>query len=128
MRVHELAVTQRVLDIALEKAAEANATRVTGIKLVIGEMSNIVDDCVQFYFDFLSQDSIASGATLAFERIPAKLRCRQCGHSFALNGLPWNCPRCNQWDVEILTGQELYVDSIEVDDEDTGGEGNTERE
>jgi hydrogenase nickel incorporation protein HypA/HybF len=114
-RVHELAVTQRVLDIAVEKAEEANAARVTRINLVIGEMSSIVDDCVQFYFDFLSQDSIASGATLTFERIPAKLRCRQCGHSFTPNEPPWNCPRCHQWDVEILAGQEFYIDSIEVD-------------
>ena len=113
--VHELSVTQRVLDIALEKAKEAHATRVTGINLVIGEMSSVVDDSVQFYFDFLSQDSIASGATLSFERIPAQLRCRQCGHSFTPDKLPWNCPRCNQWDVEILAGQELYIDSIEVE-------------
>ena len=115
MRVHELAVTQRVLDIALEKAKEAQATRITGINLVIGEMSSTVDDCVQFYFDFLSQDSIASGATLHFERIPAKLRCRQCGHSFTPDLPPWNCPQCNQWDVEILAGQEFYLDSIEVE-------------
>lgn len=115
MRVHELAVTQSVLDIALEKAKEAHATRVTGINLVIGEMSSVVDDCVQFYFDFLSQDSIASGATLSFERIPAKLRCRQCGHSFTPDEPPWSCPTCHQWDVEILAGQELYIDSIEVE-------------
>ena len=115
MRVHELAVTQRVLDIALEKAEEAHATRVTRINLVIGEMSSVVDDSVQFYFDFLSEDSIASGAILTFERIPAQLRCRQCGHSFTPGKPPWNCPECNQWNVEILAGQELYIDSIEVE-------------
>jgi len=113
--LHELAITQRVLDIALEKAEEAHATRVTGINLVIGEMSSVVDDCVQFYFDFLSQDSIASGANLTFERIPAQLRCRQCGTCFTPDTPPWNCPKCHQWDVEILAGQELYIDSIEVD-------------
>ena len=115
VRVHELAVTQRVLEIALEKATTANATRVTGINLVIGEMSSVVDDCVQFYFDFLSEDSIASGATLSFERIPMQLRCRHCEHSFTPDKPPWCCPRCNQWDVEILAGQEFYLDSIEVE-------------
>ena len=115
MRVHELAVTQGVLDIALEKAEEVRATRITGINLVIGEMSSTVDDCVQFYFDFLSQDSIASSATLSFERIPIKLRCRQCGHSFTPDSPPWNCPQCHHWDMEILAGQELYIDSIEVE-------------
>jgi len=115
LRVHELAVTQRVLDIALEKAEEARATRVARINLVIGEMSSVVDDSVQFYFDFLSQDSIASGATLSFERIPTRLRCRQCGHSFTPDSPPWNCPQCHNWDMEITAGQELYIDSIEVE-------------
>jgi len=113
--VHELAVTQRVLDIALEKAKEAQANRVAAINLVIGEMSSIADDCMQFYFDFLSQDSPASGATLSFKRIPTQLGCRRCGHSFALNSPPWKCPQCEQWDVEIQAGQELYIDSIEVE-------------
>jgi len=113
--VHELAVTQRVLDIALEKAKEAQANRVASINLVIGEMSSIADDCMQFYFDFLSQDSPASGATLSFKRIPTQLGCRRCGHSFTLNSPPWKCPQCEQWDVEIQAGQELYIDSIEVE-------------
>ncbi len=113
--MHELAVTQGMLDIALEKATAAHATRVTGINLVIGEMSSIVDDSVQFYFDFLSQDSIASGAILSFERIPTQLRCRHCGHSFTPEQPPWRCPQCHQWEVEILAGQEFYVDSIEVE-------------
>ena len=113
--MHELAVTQRVLDIALEKAEEAHATRVARINLVIGEMSSIVDDSVQFYFDFLSQDSIASGAALSFERIPMTLRCRQCGHTFTPDSPPWKCPECRHWDMEIVAGQELYIDSIEVE-------------
>jgi len=62
-----------VPDIALEKAREAQASRITGINLVIGKISSIVDDCVQFYFDFLSRDSIASGAVLSFTRIPMQV-------------------------------------------------------
>ena len=113
--MHELAVTQRMLDIALEKAGAARATRVIKINLVIGEMASVVDDCVQFYFDFLSQDSIASGATLSFKRIPMQVRCRRCQHSFTPTQPPWSCPQCQQWDVEITGGQEFYLDSIEVE-------------
>lgn len=113
--MHELSVTQGVLDIALEKAREAQAKRITKINLVIGELSSIVDDCVQFYFDFLSDDSIASGATLYFTRIPAQVRCRNCGLSFAPGKSSWSCPQCGKWDVEITAGQEFYVDSIEIE-------------
>ena len=113
--MHELSVTQGMLDIVLEKAKETQASRVARINLVIGEISSIVDDCVQFYFDFLSKDSIAGDAKLSFTRIPMQVRCRNCGFSFSPDKSAWSCPQCGQWDVEILAGQEFYVDSIEVE-------------
>ena len=113
--MHELSVTQQMLDIALEKADEAQATRITGINLVIGDMSSIVDDSVQFYFDFLSRDSLASGASLSFKRVPMQVRCRNCDHSFTPGKSLWCCPRCGEWDVEIIGGREFYIESIEVE-------------
>ena len=113
--MHELSVTQGMLDIALEKAKETQASRIIRINLVIGELSSIVDDCVQFYFDFLSSDSIASGATLSFTRIPMQVRCRNCGLSFSPDKSSWSCPQCGKWDAEIIAGQEFYIDSIEVE-------------
>ena len=113
--MHELGVTQEVLDIALNKAREAQASRITKINLVIGEMSSIVDDSVQFYFDFLSQDSIARDARLSFRRVPMQVRCRQCGFSFSPEKLDWSCPQCKEWDAEVTAGKEFYIDSIEVD-------------
>jgi len=113
--MHELSVTQGMLDIVMEKATEAQAKRVTGINLVVGELSSIVDDCVQFYFDFLSEGSIASGATLSFTRIPMKVRCRNCGLSFTPDKSSWSCPHCGEWNVEVIAGYEFYIDSIEVE-------------
>ena len=113
--MHELSITQSMLDIALEKAKEAQAGRITRINLVVGELSSIVDDCLQFYFDFLSEDSIASGAALSFERIPMQVRCRNCGLSFSPDKSSWSCPQCNEWNVEVVAGKEFYIDSIEVE-------------
>jgi hydrogenase nickel incorporation protein HypA/HybF len=113
--MHELSVTQGMLDIAVEKAKENHAKRVSAINLVIGEMSSIVDDCVQFYFDLLSKDTIAASAKLNFKRIPMQVRCRQCGKEFIPEKAEWTCPGCSQWDAEVIAGQEFYIESIEVD-------------
>ena len=113
--MHELSVTQGMLDIVIQKANEAKAGRITIINLVIGEMSGIIDDCVQFYFDFISKDSIASEARLSFTRIPMQVRCRNCGLSFSPDQSVWSCPQCGKWDVEVIAGQEFYIDSIEVE-------------
>jgi len=113
--MHELGITQGILDIVQEKAKEAEVSRVTRINLVIGSMSGIVDDSVQFYFDILSQDSLAEGATLCFSRIPMQVKCRPCGCSFSPDNMMWQCPQCGEWEVEITAGREFYIDSIEVE-------------
>jgi hydrogenase nickel incorporation protein HypA/HybF len=113
--MHELGVTQQVLDIALGRASEVNATAVKKINLVIGDMTSFINDSVQFYFDFLSKDSLAQGAQLCFRRIPITLRCKHCDVSFTPEGETWKCPRCQQSDVEVVTGKEFYLESIEVE-------------
>jgi hydrogenase nickel incorporation protein HypA/HybF len=104
-----------MLSLALEKANEAKASKITKINLVIGELSGIVDDCVQFYFDFLSKDTIASGASLSFEKKPTTLRCRKCEAVFAPRNHDWSCPDCHEAGIEIISGRECYMESIEVE-------------
>jgi hydrogenase nickel incorporation protein HypA/HybF len=113
--MHELSITQQILDIAVNKASEAGAASVKRINLVIGDLSSVIDDSVQFYFDLLSKDSIAQGAQLSFKRIPFKVRCHCCGTSYTPEGEAWSCPQCREWNVEILAGNEFFLDSIEVE-------------
>ncbi len=113
--MHEMSITEEILRIAIEHAGRAGAARITDISLVIGEMSSVVDDSVQFYFDFLSPNTIAEGAALHFERIKARLKCRQCGQEFEPQGLDWNCPNCDAVGGEVLAGKEFYLDTIEVE-------------
>jgi len=113
--MHELSITQSILSIAVEKANAVQAKRVTKINLTIGELSGIVDECVQFYFDFLSQDTIAAEANLCFHKPPIQLRCRNCATTFSPNNLDWACPDCQEQKIEIISGRECYVDSIEVE-------------
>jgi hydrogenase nickel incorporation protein HypA/HybF len=113
--MHELSVTQHVLDIAVKKAGEAGASSIKRINLVIGDMSSFMDDSVQLCFDLLSENSIAKGANLSFKRVPLTMRCRHCNHSFTPSGERWSCPQCKEWDVEVITGNEFYLESIEVE-------------
>lgn len=113
--MHELSITQNILDITLEKAKEAGANKVIKINLTIGELSGIVDDCVLFYFDFLNKDTIAAQAELSFHHLPTQLRCRNCNAIFSPNKLDWSCPNCHKQQAEIVSGRECYVNSIEVE-------------
>lgn len=113
--MHEFGITESIVNIVLDKAKEARANRITEINLVVGKLSGFVPDCIQFYFDFLSKDSIAEGATLHFELAPAQFRCRNCSLVFHPQDTLWTCPKCQSQDVEIAGGRELYIKSMEVE-------------
>lgn len=113
--MHELPFVQSLLKITLEHAQQAGARRVLALNLVIGQMSSIVDDSVQFYWDILSKDTIAEGAQLHFQRVPAVYRCLDCGHTYQLDGLHLACPRCDSVRVQLTQGDEFRLESIEID-------------
>jgi hydrogenase nickel incorporation protein HypA/HybF len=113
--MHELAITEEILRVAIEHAERANAGRITAIHMVVGDLSTVVDDSVQFYFDFLSPGTIAEGARLDFRRVAARFRCRQCGHEYEPQAMDWHCPHCQALGGEVIAGREFYLDSMEVE-------------
>lgn len=64
--MHELGVTQRILEVALERAAEAHATRITAVHLEIGEDSDVAPESLALYWPDVSRGTPAAGASLLF--------------------------------------------------------------
>lgn len=122
--MHELPATQGMLDVALEAAEAAGATSIQEIHLVIGSLTSIVDDSVQFYFDLLARGTLAEGAILVFHREAARLDCGSCGHTGeVVPPLPRSCPTCESLQLRVTGGDAFRVESLEVDDPDTVASG-----
>jgi len=113
--MHELAITQSLFDIVMENAAQVKAKKVKRVNLVIGEMTGVVNDSVQFYLEFLSKDTIAAGLKANIKMSPAQAKCKACGHEFMVKEMQWECPDCGGANLEITGGKELFVESIEVE-------------
>ena len=113
--MHEMTITQNMLDIALEHAERAGAQHITRINLIVGEISGVVDESVQFYFDLLSRDTVAEGAKLVISKVPARFRCTSCGHEFPMQDRSWICPSCQGLGGKVISGREFYMESIEVE-------------
>ena len=113
--MHELAVTEDIVKIVTRHAEQAGAKRIIRINLVIGELASIVDDSVQFYFDYLAQNTPAAGAQLVFERLDVQVRCQACEHTWEPSDADWTCPACGQACGVCVQGREFFVDSIEVE-------------
>jgi len=113
--MHELPVTQSILKIALEHAEKADAKRVIDLNIVMGELSSIVDDSIQFYWDIIAKDTIAEGATLHFRRVPAELQCMACLEKYHPTDKELICPRCGGVGAKIIAGEEFSLESIDVE-------------
>ncbi|MCB9418729.1 MAG: hydrogenase maturation nickel metallochaperone HypA [Ardenticatenaceae bacterium] len=113
--MHELPITESILEIAVRHGEQANAARVTDLYLVIGQLSSIVDDSIQFYWDIISRDTICEGATLHFERVPAQLLCLDCGHSYGFDYELSACPICDSTHIKVAAGEEFQLQSIEIE-------------
>jgi len=87
--MHEASITESMLSLALEKAKEAKAVKVTSINLIVGELAGVVPECVQFYFDVISKNTIADGAKLIFEIKPTQIQCRKCQTVFTPADYKW---------------------------------------
>jgi len=120
--MHELGITQQMLEQALAQAQAAGAERITGLNLALGALSDITPDSVQFYFDMLSPGTPAAGAQLSFRQVQPVMRCRQCGTEFAWTAegqLPSDesdgyCPNCGSDRYDLIHGREFYLESIDV--------------
>jgi len=113
--MHELAVTESLLNTACDYAIKNNAQRVNSLNIIIGDLSNIIGDSVQFYWDIISENTICEKSILIFNKLPAKFICQSCGREFKLNGELLPCPVCGSMDLRTTQGDEFLLESIEIE-------------
>lgn len=116
--MHELSVTQSVLELALRHAEQHGAARVTHVYLVIGDLSSIIDDSVQFYWDIISRGTLAEGALLHFDRRRTRMVCADCGAEYEPEKGTLACPNCAGTQVQVIAGEEFRLDAIDIETHD----------
>ena len=114
--MHELPITQSILNIALSEAEKHGAKKINSIKIAVGIMGGMVPECIQEYFNLISEDTIAYGAKLIFRKIPAAFECTECGAETSADRIRFRCERCGSNRVKLLSGREFFVESIDIED------------
>jgi hydrogenase nickel incorporation protein HypA/HybF len=112
--MHELSLAHGLLDLVREQCTRAHGERVTDVHLVIGELANVVDDSLQFYWNFVTEDTLAAGSRLHFRRTPIRFACQDCGAAFG-SGVDFRCTRCRSSSVRVVAGDECHVEAISLE-------------
>jgi hydrogenase nickel incorporation protein HypA/HybF len=112
--VHELSVASAIVDTATR---HADGRRVTSVQLRVGHMRQVVPESLAFYFEHVARGTPCEGARLEQEVVPARLACAACGHEWELDAATFRCPVCESGEVRIVAGDELEVESIEIEED-----------
>jgi len=113
--MHELSIMDSALNLALEQARQAGAQRVHALRLRVGAVSGVVADSLRFAFDALAEGTLAEGAQLVIENVPARFWCPKCRNEFEPADFRPRCPACGQTSNELRAGRELELASLEID-------------
>lgn len=114
--MHELGIMTGVMDAVTKSAHEAGADKVLKVTLSVGEMTECIQDALEFAFEALTEDDpFVRDAELTINMIKPKSRCLECGAEFEHDRFHMFCPECDSFATELLAGRELQIDSIEVD-------------
>jgi hydrogenase nickel incorporation protein HypA/HybF len=112
--VHELSLADAIVTIARD---HARGRRVTKVEVKVGHLRQVVPDALEFAFELVARGTEVEGATLETEQIPARVDCARCGSETRADGFPLVCRSCGNVDVDIVAGNELFVESLELEDE-----------
>jgi hydrogenase nickel incorporation protein HypA/HybF len=111
--LHELSIAEAVVRIA---AGHADGRRVTKVYLKVGHLRQVVPSALTFGFELIAQGTTIEGAELEIDMVAAAGICRACGKETRLEGFPLQCGSCGGFDLDIVTGEELYVESLELEE------------
>lgn len=118
--MHELAICEQILAVALDCAEKAEAVKIKKVHVRAGEMRHIIPELMNHYFSFLTKDTPAAGAELEITITSARARCKECQNEYIVKNFVFECPRCGANSPELIAGMELILEDIEVFDEADG--------
>ncbi len=112
--MHEYGVTEEIVNIVLEKLKEYKNPEIRVINVILGKLTDFAPESIEFYFPFISKGTPVENAKLNFKQKDIVFLCKHCKKKFKQENMIFNCPECNGGELEIISGREFYIESIEV--------------
>ncbi len=112
--MHEYGVTEEIVNIVLDKIKEHDNQKVEKINIILGKLTDFAPESIEYYFSFISKGTPAENARLSFKKKDIIFLCKHCKKEFKGEEMLFSCPECDGNDLDIISGKEFYIESIEV--------------
>ena len=112
--MHELSLADAVVAIARD---HARGRRVSAVEVKVGRLRQVVPDALEFAFELVAAGTEVEGAELRIEHVPVRVRCARCAVESEVPVFPLACAECRSVDVEVVAGDELLVESLDIEEE-----------
>ena len=113
--MHELAIAEQIVDVVMTQVEAHNVERVTCVRIQVGDAMGVVSDSLSFSFEMIaSYTPELEGARLVIDRIPHRARCRECKQDFTVQQFIVQCPICERWEADVISGTEFSILDMET--------------
>jgi len=107
-----------MIELASSTARAENARRISLIELEVGALAGVMSEALEFCFAAASRNTLAEGARLKINTIPAQGKCLACDIVLQVYSFASQCPQCGQYLLHITKGDDLRITAVTIDDEE----------
>ena len=113
--MHEMGIAQQLVQIALDAIPQdIENPKVEKLNLRIGKLASVVEHSLTFCFEIITKDTPLETARLDIEVVPVRVHCKSCDNEWEVTGPVFKCPFCENGEVELVTGREIEITSLEL--------------
>lgn len=113
--MHEMSLMGGVFEVIEQIISQNEVKQVLQVKLKVGELTNAEPDALEMAFQAYAMGTLCEGAELTIERVPVRGQCSKCGAEFPVQDMFFRCPKCHDFRVQVIQGEELLIESLEVE-------------
>jgi hydrogenase nickel incorporation protein HypA/HybF len=111
--MHELSIADAIVAVAL---ANAGDRQVVKVEVTVGRLRQVAPSALELAFALVAEGTAAEGAELVLEDVPVRVACRGCAAESRVDDFPLGCPRCGSLDADVVAGDELRVEALELEE------------
>ncbi|MBI5784403.1 MAG: hydrogenase maturation nickel metallochaperone HypA [Rhodocyclales bacterium] len=112
--MHETAIVEGLMRILEAQAARHRVARISSVIVKVGRLRAVEPAQLVACFEMFAEGTVAEGAQLKIEAVSVRARCKACATEFEVPRFRFECPGCGGGDVDVVQGQELYIESFEA--------------